>query len=68
MNEYAKGYEDGYRSGVTATKTAIAELEVPILAHKLGCDEYHVHQAPGCCRADCWCKPLIKPTPEEAQG
>lgn len=23
--------------------------------HKLGCDEAHAHQAPDCCRSDCWC-------------
>lgn len=24
--------------------------------HKLSCDEYHQHQAPGCCDLSCWCR------------
>lgn len=25
--------------------------------HVLGCDEYHQHRAPQCCRETCWCRP-----------
>jgi hypothetical protein len=24
--------------------------------HKLGCDEYHAHEAPRCCDRACWCR------------
>ncbi len=24
--------------------------------HVLGCDEYHQHCAPKCCRETCWCR------------
>lgn len=27
-----------------------------IMVHLLECDEAHKHQAPGCCRKDCWCR------------
>ena len=26
--------------------------------HVLGCDDFHQHQAPGCCAPECWCVKL----------
>lgn len=35
--------------------------------HKLGCDEYHAHHAPQCCRTDCWCLQPTQTKDQEAQ-